>query len=178
VFQTTLPLEDNSKDATSVGPTTNGHSDGIFGWYRYIQDFTGEFALEWLGRIAQSGDSIWEPFSGSGTTLVAAKLLGYESVGHDISPFMVDVARTKVDWTVCPSSIHEALNDVLNRLSECHSTEPPVGVRVTWDEYGERAHSCFKHDVPSEHLLRKESTHRLSGGRRFRGARSSDASGL
>lgn len=154
MFQTTLPLEDNSKNATSVGLTTNGHSDGIFGWYRYIQDFTGEFALEWLGRIAQSGDLVWEPFSGSGTTLVAAKLLGYESIGHDISPFMVDVARTKVDWTVCPSNIREALNDVLDRLSERLSTEPPAGVRVTWDEYDEQVHSVTL-NYPDDPKMRK-----------------------
>ena len=78
--------------------TTNRLTDGVFGWYQYVQDFTGQFALDWLHRLAREGAVIWEPFSGSGTTLVASKLLGLKSYGYDISPFMVDVAKTKVDW--------------------------------------------------------------------------------
>ena len=104
--------------------TTNRVADGIFGWYRYIQNFTGEFAVEWLSRLARRDDVIWEPFSGSGTTLVASKLLGLKSYGYDISPFMVDVASVKVDWTVDPEEIGIAIERVLgwvpgdtNRLS-------------------------------------------------------------
>lgn len=154
VFQTSLPLVADKKVPVSLGPTTNGGNDGIFGWYRYIQDFTGEFALKWLDRIAQDGDLVWEPFSGSGTTLVAAKLLGYDSVGYDISPFMVDVARTKVDWTVSRSDIRNALRDVLNQLIERSDSEPPVGERVTWGEYDEQMLSVTP-DYPADPKLRK-----------------------
>ncbi len=152
--QTSLPLADNAKVVVPVGSTTNGHDDGIFGWYRYIQDFTGEFALSWLDRIARSGDLIWEPFAGSGTTLVAAKLLGYEAIGYELSPFMVDVARTKVDWTLDIADIQIALSGVLDRLTDHFEIEPIDGVRVTWEDYDKQAHSITS-EYPDDPKLRK-----------------------
>ncbi len=115
--------------------TTNGHADGVFGWYRYVQDFTGEFALGWLKKLATGAESIWEPFSGSGTTLVAAKLLDIPSVGFDMSPFMVDVARTKLDWTLDIAKIDEFCNEIISRCERDLPLEPSDVTRIPWDEY-------------------------------------------
>lgn len=134
MYQETLRLATPAPSLKSR-QTTNGISDGIFGWYHFIQDFTGQFALKWLKELCKPGDIIWEPFSGSGTTLVAAKLLGYNSIGYDISPFMVDVARVKVDWSIDTSQIEQELHSVLNQLSTSKASEPAVGLRTTWDEY-------------------------------------------
>lgn len=134
MYQETLKLAAPAP-APSSRQTTNGIGDGIFGWYHFIQDFTGQFALEWLKQLCKSGDKIWEPFSGSGTTLVAAKLLGYNSTGYDISPFMVDVARVKTDWSLDTSTIEQYLNSVLNKLSTSKASEPEIGLRINWDEY-------------------------------------------
>jgi hypothetical protein len=113
----------------------NSEADGVFGWYRYIQDFTGEFALDWLGRLAKPGSVVWEPFSGSGTTLVAAKMLGLESVGYDLSPFMVDVAATKVDWSIDLQSLEASLALVLRNLEDERSQEPSNAIRGDWSNY-------------------------------------------
>lgn len=134
MYQETLKLT-SPAPALKSRHTTNGTGDGIFGWYHYIQDFTGQFALEWLKQLCKPGDKIWEPFSGSGTTLVAAKLLGYNSTGYDISPFMVDVARVKTDWSLDTSDIEQELYSVLNQLSTSKASEPEIGLRIHWDEY-------------------------------------------
>ena len=115
------------------GHTTNRFTDGVFGWYQYIQDFTGQFALYWLNRLARQGDVIWEPFSGSGTTLVASKMLGFESHGYDISPFMVDVAKAKVDWTAGPDEIEKGLEKVLATIPR--TWEPSIPNTTRWQEY-------------------------------------------
>ena len=115
------------------GQTTNRLSDGIFGWYHYIQDFTGQFAIDWLSRISRPDDIIWEPFSGSGTTLVASKLMGLESHGYDISPFMVDVAKAKVDWTIDPDEIETGLEWVLLRTPHVEGFLVPELTR--WEDY-------------------------------------------
>lgn len=113
--------------------TTNTAADGVFGWYQYIQDFTGEFALDWLKRLAPPGGLVWEPFAGSGTTLVAAKMLGLPSVGYDTIPFMVDVARTKVSWDIPIGQLVSSLDRLL--LSMDASDEPSSPVQVTWSDY-------------------------------------------
>ncbi|HDH03021.1 MAG TPA: class I SAM-dependent methyltransferase, partial [Actinobacteria bacterium] len=48
----------------------------------------------------KEGDSVLDPFLGGSTTLIKAKLDGYNAVGLDISPFSVflsNVLTTKYD---------------------------------------------------------------------------------
>jgi DNA methylase len=132
----------------------NGEGDGVFGWYHYVQDFTGDFALDWLGRLAKPGSLVWEPFSGSGTTLVAAKTLGFESVGYDLSPFMVDVAATKVDWSLEVRSLERSLAMVVSDLAKGPSQEPPNPVRGDWSEYDALQHRGSL-DYPADKKLHR-----------------------
>jgi len=55
-------------------------------WEQSIHD-----ALHLLSRFAGPGDMILDPFMGSGTTILAAKLLGLEAIGFEIDP---DTYRT------------------------------------------------------------------------------------
>lgn len=54
-----------------------------------------------LDRIIQlvtdEGDTVLDPFCGSGTTLVAAKLLGRDYIGIDISEEAVDLSQRRLD---------------------------------------------------------------------------------
>lgn len=34
----------------------------VFGWFHYVQDFSGEFATDWLERLSAPGDVVWDPF--------------------------------------------------------------------------------------------------------------------
>ena len=133
------------------GRTTNRFTDGVFGWYQYVQDFTGRFALDWLDRLAREGDTVWEPFSGSGTTLVASKIMGLDSYGYDISPFMVDVAKTKVDWTIPPAQLDTALQQVLSEAPACTPTSPES---TRWADY-EVAIANSTAPYPDDPKLRK-----------------------
>jgi site-specific DNA-methyltransferase (adenine-specific) len=51
---------------------------------------------EWLIRlVTPKGGIVLDPFVGSGTTLVAAKRLGFESVGVDQDPTYIKLARRR-----------------------------------------------------------------------------------
>lgn len=64
-----------------------GHKQKAFHpWEQSIHD-----ALHLLSRFAGPGDMILDPFMGSGTTILAAKLLGLEAIGFEIDP---DTYRT------------------------------------------------------------------------------------
>ena len=48
-----------------------------------------------IDKYAQKGDIILDPFCGSGVTLLESKINGYESVGFDINPMAILIARAK-----------------------------------------------------------------------------------
>ena len=57
--------------------------------------------LEYL--IANSSDAgavVLDPFLGSGTTAVAAKLLGRHYIGYELSPEYFDIAKRRLDETI------------------------------------------------------------------------------
>lgn len=43
----------------------------------------------------RDGSAVFDPFCGSGTTLLEARLLGYTSIGNDLSPLAALIARVK-----------------------------------------------------------------------------------
>lgn len=49
-----------------------------------------------ISLVTMPGDVVMDPFSGSGTTLVAAELLGRKAVGVDISQDAVELARSRL----------------------------------------------------------------------------------
>lgn len=56
--------------------------------------------MQWLVRLVggQPGSIILDPFAGSGTTLIAALLEGFKTVGIEQSPEYVEIARRRVEW--------------------------------------------------------------------------------
>ena len=48
-----------------------------------------------IDKYAQKGDTILDPFCGSGVTLLESKISGYESIGFDINPMALLIARAK-----------------------------------------------------------------------------------
>ena len=63
-----------------------------------------------------SAQIILDPFSGSGTTAVAAKQLGRNYIGIDISPEYCEMAQTRIDGT-STTPIEEKIQTTLFDLS-------------------------------------------------------------
>jgi site-specific DNA-methyltransferase (adenine-specific) len=54
-------------------------------------------ALHLLSRFAIPGQVVLDPFAGSGTTLLAAKLLGLEYIGFEIDPDTFRIAQRRLE---------------------------------------------------------------------------------
>ena len=92
----------------------------------YLGKFVPQLVEVFLHRYAQPGDLVWDPFVGSGTTLVEANAFGARAAGCDVSAFNCLLARVKADGYV-PAAL---LADVV-RLS----SEVPVSVSATSSAY-------------------------------------------
>ena len=63
--------------------------------YRYPARFSPDIANKLISEFTRPGDLILDPFVGSGTTVVEARLLGRRALGTDISQLATFIARTK-----------------------------------------------------------------------------------
>ena len=61
----------------------------------YLGKFVPQLAEVFLRRYATAGQLVWDPFAGSGTTLVEANALGLRAAGCDLSAFNCLLMRVK-----------------------------------------------------------------------------------
>jgi site-specific DNA-methyltransferase (adenine-specific) len=84
---------------------SNGYVPNIQTWYKtesfkeHHATFPKEMPLYFIERFSKAGDTIFDPFMGSGTTGVACKLLRRNFVGCEISKQYFDLAKRRIDST-------------------------------------------------------------------------------
>lgn len=77
-------------------------------WFRYSAGFSAEW-VESVIRSTPGRVNVFDPFAGSGTTLVAAEVAGIESRGIEAHPFVCRVARAKLSWRSDPQEYLRAI---------------------------------------------------------------------
>jgi DNA modification methylase len=81
----------------------------------YLGKFIPQLVEVFLRKYFKKGQTVLDPFCGSGTTLVQANELGINSIGYDISGFNVLLTRAKTAEYNIPEVKHEIL-DILNKV--------------------------------------------------------------
>ena len=86
----------------------------------YLGKFVPQLAERLLARSLTAGNFVYDPFAGSGTTLVEANALGMHAIGADVSAFNCLLMRVKV-------AEHDlaALRRDLDRALTAPSADPP-----------------------------------------------------
>src|SRR5205085_10061233 len=67
----------------------------VHGLHPYLGKFVPQLVEIFLRRYFAPGSCVYDPFAGSGTTLVAANAFGADAVGADISAFNCLLSRVK-----------------------------------------------------------------------------------
>jgi len=72
----------------------------VYNWFKYKEGFSRELVVRLFREFGLvKRDIVFDPFVGSGTTLLAGKEFGLHGVGIDMLPISVFVAQTKLtDW--------------------------------------------------------------------------------
>ena len=76
-----------------------------------------------IDTYAKNGDVVFDPFCGSGVTLVQAGVNGYESVGFDLNPMALLIARAKTA-IYRRKKLLEEYNDLSNKIYESETSSP------------------------------------------------------
>ncbi len=85
---------------------------------------------------SKPGDSVYEPFSGSGTTIIAAEMTGRKCLAMEISPAYVDLAVMRWEQFTGKSATHAETGNTFLSIREARQAaagEPPTGERPAGD---------------------------------------------
>lgn len=83
-------------------------------FFSYPAKFIPQFPREIINTLSERGETVLDPFCGSGTTLVEAKLLGRNSIGVDINP--IATLASKVKTTIITSSQIKDIRAVVEEI--------------------------------------------------------------
>jgi len=85
----------------------------IHNWFTYPAGFSYKAVQASINLHGiQVGQTIYDPFMGTGTTNLTAKKLAICSYGVEAHPFVFRIARAKMNWNVDKNSAAEALTQV------------------------------------------------------------------
>jgi site-specific DNA-methyltransferase (cytosine-N4-specific) len=98
-------------------------------FYPYPAKFIPQFPRKIISSLSRKGETVLDPFCGSGTTLVEAKLLGRNSIGVDVNPIATLVSKVKTT----------VLSDA--QLTKVKRTASEIGISINL-HYGTRPIAC------------------------------------
>ena len=110
----------------------------IHRWFTYPAGYSYKLVEAKLDEHQiDRGHLVADPFLGTGTTSLVAKMRSVDSVGIEAHPYVHEVARTKLTWCNDASELSVLATDILAEAHVLHQslTELPA--------YPELVHKCF-----------------------------------
>jgi hypothetical protein len=102
-------------------------------WFPYYAGFSGEFASALVSSAELGSASIvLDPWNGRGTTTATAAMLGCSSVGFDLNPVMVIVAKARALPASEMGSVIPLLKDIMQKAREGSVPRPTSDPLCTW----------------------------------------------
>ena len=106
-----LPSEDKvsaeqSKVISSSNNSINPEDRAFHNWYRFVLSYPPHLVRDYISDFGLNDQSvILDPFCGTGTTLVEAKLNQIKAIGLEANPFPYFASTVKTDWNINPDEL-------------------------------------------------------------------------
>ncbi|MCE0522080.1 MAG: site-specific DNA-methyltransferase [Methylacidiphilales bacterium] len=88
-------------------------------WYRFVLSYPPHLVRKYAEEFSLgANDLLFDPFCGTGTTLVEGKKLGIPSLGSEAHPFAAMVSRVKCNWSLNPRHLREFAKASCNKAEQ------------------------------------------------------------
>jgi hypothetical protein len=156
LYETVPQSESISSSSDGTSTFADNLSLPIHRWFRYSAGFSAVWARQLIElEKAKGRRNVFDPFAGSGTTVIEAEAAGLDAVGVEAHPFVARVARTKLQWRSDVSEFRRfsqrLLDDAMTRPSVPQSS-PKLLLQ------------CFPPEVLDRLYSLRESWHRFQDG--------------
>lgn len=116
------PASNNIALSQTANPITNSSNEldpadrPFHEWYRFVLSFPPHLVRDYLHDFnLQVNDLVLDPFCGTGTTLVEAKLNRIKAVGIEANPFPHFASKVKVNWRVAPAELSAFIEEIVEK---------------------------------------------------------------
>ena len=161
--QQTLPLfkpkekeftRQDSGAITNHSNTINFEDKAFHNWYRFVLSYPPHLVRDYIRDFGlDENDIILDPFCGTGTTVVEAKLKHIKSVGIEANPFPHFASSVKVNWGINPNELLEIAGEIADATYKTFSDQGINDRRLTSDPHV----NLRKLDPHAERVLIKNS---------------------
>lgn len=108
-------------------------------WFRYSAGFSAEWVKRELRTLQNTSKSVlFDPFAGSGTTIIAGQEVGIDSIGLEAHPFVARIAQAKLKWSSDMQAFRELSDEILKMANS-------IDGKTTG--YAKLIYDCYPEDV-------------------------------
>jgi DNA modification methylase len=140
---------DKSVESQEWGTFKDSLRAPIHNWFTYPAGFSYKAVESSIqtNNIRQ-GQTIYDPFMGSGTTNLVAKKLAINSYGVEAHPFVFRITRTKMNWEIDGEEIAQSLREVETQVRNRKRGLNGTDVRVVLEkEFPELVLKCYENST-------------------------------
>ncbi len=100
-------------------------------WFSYAEGFSPEFVTNLINKYCPATKSVFDPFSGTGTTYFASDSKGLDCYYSEVNPLMVFISETKIDTLLLTENERQHLqsdlqaikNTIIDEIRKCPEDE-------------------------------------------------------